>query len=1094
MEGSLWESDDPPSTLDIQNDAGKTVRWTKGADALVEFGPFNSTTVKQFVYIMRTDYVLQYYSPNSAEVLWNVAFSKIDAEFRCQGPEEKLSADYMHDFELQLPCQKRPVVIQVRDHKLLESLPVFGWLDGIIPLPSSNQNPRLPPADVLALPSDKPWLALPASEMENPLMLDTANTNITTRFDIAGSSIQPFISFFATLLTIIVFAFYRLKRGKGSKQDQEVKLQSVPKKKKPKRVGNSKSSGNNEKKNKPVSEENNVGNTNTLPYIERNEAKSLLNFTDLVDGRVDGRRIGKLLVSNKEIAKGSNGTIVLEGIYDGRPVAVKRLVQTHHDVALKEIQNLIASDQHPNIVRWYGVEFDQDFVYLSLERCTCSLNDLIYVCSESFQNQAIVKDEDSKFFNECNVRLHSVMENNKVIELWKPNGHPSLHLLKLMRDIVSGLAHLHELGIIHRDLKPQNVLIIMEKSLCAKLSDMGISKRLTGDMSSLTRGATGYGSSGWQAPEQLRQGRQTRAVDLFSLGCVLFFCITGGKHPYGDSIERDVNIVNDRKDLFLIESIPEAMDLFSHLLDPNPELRWKDTVPPLNFSSRSVPTLSDILPISLLKCIWHFMPGNCSVGINYGTLGNNLPSPKKVAQLLQSTLIDKVKIYDTNPDILEAFSNTGIDLIVAVENYHVANISKDAAAADDWFATRVQPFIPATSIVAVCVGNEYLTSDDNLDPDALVQAMQNLHAVLLKRGLDRKIKVTTPHSMAVLASSFPPSASTFATKLIPTMSSIVGFLADTGAPFMVNAYPYFAYRDNPSTVDLEYALLGNSTGVHDPKGYIYHNMLDAQIDAVRSAIDAIGFGNLSMKITVSESGWPSKGDSEDTAAIPNNAKTYNTRLIERAQSNKGTPMKPKDNIEIFVFALFNENKKPGGASERNFGIFNGDGSKVYEVDLSCEFCSNGGAFEKMSTSGQVRGPSVWCVAKPHADEKVLQTVLDFCCGPGGVDCREVYESGKCFEPDKLHAHASYAMNAYYQMHGRNYWNCDFKGTGLVTFSDPSYGTCRYRQQVLLLWEEGGTLAHGLEAPPLKAFHRQIEKLFLFLGRESWLGLWTRLGD
>lgn len=61
----------------------------------------------------------------------------------------------------------------------------------------------------------------------------------------------------------------------------------------------------------------------------------------------------------------------------------------------------------------------------------------------------------------------------------------------LYRDIVSGLSHLHELGIIHRDLKPQNVLIIKEKSLCAKLSDMGISKRLHGDMSSLTQNATG---------------------------------------------------------------------------------------------------------------------------------------------------------------------------------------------------------------------------------------------------------------------------------------------------------------------------------------------------------------------------------------------------------------------------------------------------------------------------------------------------------------------------------------------------------------------------------------------------------------------------
>lgn len=57
--------------------------------------------------------------------------------------------------------------------------------------------------------------------------------------------------------------------------------------------------------------------------------------------------------------------------------------------------------------------------------------------------------------------------------------------------MVSGLVHLHELGIIHRDLKPQNVLLIKESSLCAKLSDMGISKRLIGDMSSLGHYATG---------------------------------------------------------------------------------------------------------------------------------------------------------------------------------------------------------------------------------------------------------------------------------------------------------------------------------------------------------------------------------------------------------------------------------------------------------------------------------------------------------------------------------------------------------------------------------------------------------------------------
>ncbi|OIV99025.1 hypothetical protein TanjilG_32284 [Lupinus angustifolius] len=38
---------------------------------------------------------------------------------------------------------------------------------------------------------------------------------------------------------------------------------------------------------------------------------------------------------------------------------------------------------------------------------------------------------------------------------------------------------------------------------------------------------------------------------------------------------------------------------------------------------------------------------------------------------------------------------------------------------------------------------------------------------------------------------------------------------------------------------------------------------------------------------------------------------------------------------------------------------------------------------------------------------------------------------------------SSAMNLYYQSHGRNHWNCDFKGSGIVVVSDPSYGGCIY---------------------------------------------------
>lgn len=84
----------------------------------------------------------------------------------------------------------------------------------------------------------------------------------------------------------------------------------------------------------------------------------------------------------------------------------------------------------------------------------------------------------------------------------------------------------------------------------------------------------GFGSSGWQAPEQLLHGRQSRSVDLFSLGCILFFCITKGKHPFGDYFERDRNIIKNELDLFLVDFIPEAVHLFSLLLDPDPVMRY----------------------------------------------------------------------------------------------------------------------------------------------------------------------------------------------------------------------------------------------------------------------------------------------------------------------------------------------------------------------------------------------------------------------------------------------------------------------------------------------------------------------------------------
>lgn len=525
-----------------------------------------SSNTAQVIYILRTDYALQTFGPNSDKVSWSAKVATIGATFLCkdvENPSEVFNLSFELDSDTPLSCQSRRIVVQRQDKSQYSS----GDIHGEDKLPLSAPNLMLTTHPGVEKSFDdhhaRMLLAAPIEHGKEMLALpsDSAAGEVHYRFGmlLMWSRTRSFILFVGILL--LCFVLYLSKESftlKGQLSGTGLKTSSS-KKKKAKKSGKNNAS---------------VENGNGIALGE-GVNKTLSDLNKLVDGGANGRRIGKLFVSNTEIAKGSNGTVVLEGVYEGRLVAVKRLVQTHHDVAWKEIQNLIASDRHPNIVRWYGVEYDKDFVYLSLERCTCSLDDLIQIYSDSSLNPVYGKDQTSRAAIEYKLRLDSVKGVMKDLNLWKSTGHPSPLLLTLMRDMVSGLVHLHELGIIHRDLKPQNVLIIKERSLCAKLSDMGISKRLLGDMSSLDRHATGCGSSGWQAPEQLHHGRETRAVDLFSLGCVLFYCITGGRHPFGDHLERDVNIVKNQKDLFLVEYIPEAEDLISRLLNPDPELRPK---------------------------------------------------------------------------------------------------------------------------------------------------------------------------------------------------------------------------------------------------------------------------------------------------------------------------------------------------------------------------------------------------------------------------------------------------------------------------------------------------------------------------------------
>ncbi|KAL8167859.1 hypothetical protein V2J09_009358 [Rumex salicifolius] len=324
--------------------------------------------------------------------------------------------------------------------------------------------------------------------------------------------------------------------------------------------------------------------------------------------------------------------------------------------------------------------------------------------------------------------------------------------------------------------------------------------------------------------------------------------------------------------------------------------------------------------------------GVSSLGINYGQVGNDLPPPAKVLTLIRSMGLTKVRIYDTNPQILAAFANSGVELVVTVENEILSTLT-DPRQGLQWVNTRLRPYFPATNITGIAVGNEIFTDQDATLASYVVPAMISIHQALVQLGMDSDIRVSSPTSLAVLAASYPPSSGAFKPELGRVMSQFLSFLAATNAPFWVNAYPYFAYKDDPKTVSLDYVLFNPNQGMTDPYTRLsYDNMLYAQVDAAVFAISRMGFGGIEVK--VSETGWPSKGDADEVGATVANAATYNRNLMRRQMRNEGTPVRPNVKLDVYVFALFNEDLKPGPTSERNYGLFQPDCTMAYNVGIS----------------------------------------------------------------------------------------------------------------------------------------------------------------
>jgi serine/threonine-protein kinase len=177
----------------------------------------------------------------------------------------------------------------------------------------------------------------------------------------------------------------------------------------------------------------------------------------------------------------------------GRLVALKELDKhrfpTHK--FLRELRFLL-SLQHLNIVTCHALEHTSTGRYLVMDYCE----------GGTLRN---LMEED--------VRLHPAQ------------------CLKLVANVLSGLAHAHDRGIIHCDIKPENILLTLQPDgWTARVSDFGIA-RLSQELQKGESGNTG--SPAYMAPERF-YGQHFHSSDLYAVGILLYELLVGSRPFSGD--------------------------------------------------------------------------------------------------------------------------------------------------------------------------------------------------------------------------------------------------------------------------------------------------------------------------------------------------------------------------------------------------------------------------------------------------------------------------------------------------------------------------------------------------------------------------------
>ena len=231
----------------------------------------------------------------------------------------------------------------------------------------------------------------------------------------------------------------------------------------------------------------------------------------------------------QEIGQGGMGT-VYQGYLGSRKVAIKEIrrdYMSEEDLVRRFRQEASILDQldHPSVVKIVKPQHYEDRRYYPAFEHDGSL----YIAMDFIEGLTL----------------------DKYI---RANGGPLPEntVTGLMCRILDAMEYIRQKGLVHRDIKPSNIIIRPDGSVC--IIDFGIAKDITS--SGMTTGRCVLGTNGYMSPEQAEGGLTIDSrTDIYSLGCVLFFMVTGthAVQKKASDMETRIAIIRD--------AFPRARDI-----------------------------------------------------------------------------------------------------------------------------------------------------------------------------------------------------------------------------------------------------------------------------------------------------------------------------------------------------------------------------------------------------------------------------------------------------------------------------------------------------------------------------------------------------